>query len=66
MDEMKKSFKKKFKAFRDSIYNEIGIKMVIISKNIDLKDPKKWDEMKNEYKTRRLKFKSYLDSLNSK
>ena len=48
-DEIKSNFTSDFKVFRESVINELNVKLEIISKDINKIDKKKWEEIKKKY-----------------
>ena len=48
-DEIKSNFTSDFKVFRESVINELNVKLEIISKDINKIDKKKWEEIKRKY-----------------
>jgi hypothetical protein len=48
-DEIKSNFTSDFKIFRESVINELNVKLEIISKDINKIDKKKWEEIKKNY-----------------
>ena len=48
-DEIKSNFNSDFKVFRESVINELNVKLEIISKDINKIDKKKWEEIKRKY-----------------
>jgi len=48
-DEIKSNFTSDFKVFRESVINELNVKLEIISKDINKIDKKKWEEIKKNY-----------------
>jgi len=48
-DEIKSNFSSDFKVFRESVINELNVKLEILKKDINKIDKEKWEEIKKKY-----------------
>ena len=59
-EELKNNFSSDFKIFRESIVNELYVKIEILNKDINKIDKKTWEELKNNYKNQKNNIKERI------
>ena len=59
-DEIKSNFSSDFKVFRESVINELNVKLEILRKDINKIDKEKWEEIKKNYIIQKEKIKKII------
>jgi len=59
-DEIKNNFSSDFKVFRESVINELNVKLEILRKDINKIDKEKWEEIKKKYIIQKKKIENII------